>query len=799
VTLYFNWLLFGIAVAFILMVASFYAFELSDLERRSHDKKVECAATVSGHAGSGKVGFLEVAMSNLIHPFLPAASGLLVDRLDPNTNRPRDIAVRGIKEFTEPVEGRFHEEIEKSYKQYYERMFNASLFSYILVTLLVWAFTYWQTNYVAPSSNDGSAAMPATRGFCALVSRLPHDLVDGKKVTDHFQHQLDRRYPGKEYQIIGTSIAFDYYQFKSLIDDEIQRWFESIENKENVHTHRHKALNKAFSGEEVVPAMFFDKLLMRAVLLEEEDALVVNGSTYAFIVCETQEARDALVSLGKGSSRHTREFMTFEHTPASQQENSGVFVPQFIRRLRTASSAEKEPILKKPKPYVLRVEEAPCEPLSVKWENFSIWNNFWHKIALGILGIILTFVMWICLYVPYAIYYADLAVIPGHEPTLLQDIVLGGLIAVGNAIIALVIDIVTDWAGFFFKHQRDRVVMAMAFICTLVNTLCDLAMVAVVAKGVMLENAFAGKSSSYSTVVAEELFKLMVPGYLILPYLGQPIAVHIAPYLLAKFLIRAHARVTRSSANKALLCSEFDICWRYSDILNNMTLCTVLLFFSSACAWKVMGWLIVFLLLIYCIDKYLVLNFTTTTIYDNNFLSCDFAMWWCVPTLLLSIVTAYWGNKADVITDWRGCIAIPIAHVFAYMAVMAMIELSWNETPTPQEAMRRKYSELAEYHHHSKPFYRQSSLTMSHWDFYNTNPSFFNTNMVFCLRTRFPDVKNCQSERATWKEIASRMHGTIGTPRFPAVELCLPLVRGKLDTINVDKAKPFWGMLTHDA
>merc|ERR1719487_3240284 len=125
--------------------------------------------------------------------------------------------------------------------------------------------------------------------------------------------------------------------------------------------------------------------------------------------------------------------------------------------------------------------------------------------------------------------------------------VLGLLIAVGNALLAGVIDRVTFWAGYRLKDRRDVAVLGMAFLGTLLNTCFDLVMVAHIAKGVSLNQAFAGETAGYDTAVASQLYQLIVPGYL------------FVPYWLGVWLIRSHIRIRERHAHSAMRCPDFDI------------------------------------------------------------------------------------------------------------------------------------------------------------------------------------------------------------------------------------------------
>jgi hypothetical protein len=108
----------------------------------------------------------------------------------------------------------------------------------------------------------------------------------------------------------------------------------------------------------------------------------------------------------------------------------------------------------------------------------------------------------------------------------------------------VVIDRVTKWAGFLNRDMRDVTVLGMAFVGTFTNTIFDLIMVAHIAKRQHVESAFLTNiSSGYDTAIAHELYKLIVPGYLILPYFAIPTFEHLLPYWFAVWLVRSRVGV----------------------------------------------------------------------------------------------------------------------------------------------------------------------------------------------------------------------------------------------------------------
>jgi hypothetical protein len=307
----------------------------------------------------------------------------------------------------------------------------------------------------------------------------------------------------------------------------------------------------------------------------------------------------------------------------------------------------------------------------------------------------------------------------------------------------------------------------------------------------MLEETFRGRNTSYDIVVAHELFKLLVPGYLIVPQLGCPVGSHLLPYLVAKYLIRTHARVAQHSANRSLLCPIFDICWRYSDILNNTTLCIILFFFASDKGYKIMFWLIVFMLLIYWIDKVLLWRYSTTTMYDTNMLSRTFALWWSVPLALLACSVAFWGKRADYIQNNSTLVALPVLHLIFYITMIYVID---QFKAQPSKAMKNlPLSSL-----------REDRPAVEQWQYYNKTPSYFNTNPIYCLRTRIfeafddPQVQSGRPNAKTWPKTSDRIYTPVlerdSSNQLQVPPVCLPFVQGMQHLICKEPGRQTFGL-----
>jgi len=386
-----------------------------------------------------------------------------------------------------------------------------------------------------------------------------------------------------------------------------------------------------------------------------------------------------------------------------------------------------------------------------------------HKIALGVILMLCMILMWVSLYLPYVALYVDVVMIPGVQPSTIMDGALGLVIAFGNFLLSCVIELVTSWAGFVYKPNRDQVVLSLAFLGTLLNTASDLCMIAIIAQGTVFQDAFSGRSTGYDTAISRKLFALIVPGYLFTPYFFIPFFEHFLPRWLKHELVRTHRRIPEHRAIEAVQYRDWDIVWRYADILNNTTICIVPLFFTSPYGWRVMIWLCIFFMFIYAIDKELLLNHTMPTIYDTYALSHSFVHWWNVPMGLLAALVAFWGYKAQAgmfRNPYLG-LAFVVAHLLIYACVVEAC--FWKLGHMRSQADCMMYSEAAE----------RLRQNHRHWDFFNCNP-------VYCLRTRL-----LSGEESEWERIADATYR--GKARKPRE--CVPFKRGSASVSRRDNER----------
>merc|ERR1719310_172655 len=360
--------------------------------------------------------------------------------------------------------------------------------------------------------------------------------------------------------------------------------------------------------------------------------------------------------------------------------------------------------------------------------------------------------VFLLLYIPYALYWKGIIEVPGAHGSGIQDFLLGLLIGIGNAIVGLIVDLTASTASFRTKDKRDATVVTVSFIATFINVMVDLMMTAAIVKGVRLDHAFEEDVKGYDLLLATHLYELIVPGYLFLPLVLQPVMTNLLPYFLSKGIVQSRW-VPKHMAEKSLEQPEFDICWRYSDCLNNFTITLTLGALSSPYSWQVCAWLVVYLLLVVVIDRLTLLRLSCMTLYTTDALSTCFLLLWVVPTGAVAALIGWWSWKSGLVDNPLGAILLPVLHVFLYSMIIRHMwkahEKSKNESHKMSDS---NYDDCyADQLDQGRPY------------------TYFNTNYIFCLRTKYLDEKE-----SGWELVKSRHKHD---PTNPG---CVPFVKGKM-------------------
>jgi len=373
-------------------------------------------------------------------------------------------------------------------------------------------------------------------------------------------------------------------------------------------------------------------------------------------------------------------------------------------------------------------------PMSVLWSNIRRNHGKKRKGIAGTFLICLTIVLWGLLYMPYAVETVTYTRVPGGPGHALAQVILGMLIGLGNFMVGNVIECVMTWIGFNSKDNRDSAVLVFAFFANMLNVFADVWLITQVVYGVQLGSAFEGDRVGYDKVFIRELFSIIHPGYLFLPYIMQFCCLVVLPYWILRRVLQSR-RLDRLRAERVLQAPDFDIVWRYADILCNFSICMLLFFTVTRSTAISMLYLCLFVVLIYAMDHWLLLRWTSQSFFNTSLLSTIFAMLWSFPTGCLAAVVGWWGFKAGLLHrllgspesfDFSLIVVLPLLHLVMYFAGFGWIYrnvrkdgVHYTGASSPHIKSSIGYHRLRERLHERGEFF-----------------DFFNTNHVLCLRSR---------------------------------------------------------------
>merc|ERR1719324_446174 len=316
------------------------------------------------------------------------------------------------------------------------------------------------------------------------------------------------------------------------------------------------------------------------------------------------------------------------------------------------------------------VRQMPAEPEGVRWHEFQREKAPLSAYLKGCAILFLVIIAWSALYVPYAVTYMRTSRIPGLRVSPLMDVVLGVLIALGNLMVNFAVEGAVDLVQLRYKPTRDVYVLNMCIFFLLLNTACDVAMTVVLAQGINLDDAFSspvGPQAGYSRVLARELLALIMPGYLIVPYLVEPIFTIWVPKYLGTIVARADERVKEPLATAWLHTIPIELSWRYADLVNNLSLCWLLLFLSSPRGWEACMYYVCFLMLIGFIDRCTLLRIARSW-HTSRSLHQAFCFLLILPTGILGLAAVFWLRQSSYYLH-----EIDKIHVFILAGLLHMI------------------------------------------------------------------------------------------------------------------------------
>jgi len=386
----------------------------------------------------------------------------------------------------------------------------------------------------------------------------------------------------------------------------------------------------------------------------------------------------------------------------------------------------------------LMLKEMHCEPDTVLWENFGQKSSFTHflQICQGFGCIMAAFILWtVVFFLPYAWSVYTFNYDNGQQPGTYYTIAFTMVVVVGNSIMYEACARVSDFVQFRFSHCRETLYMMLYTIACTINVLLDLGLTYLItweiAKGldfrtyfgVYLDHVtdFPDRFESYAMqrVLGENAYMYAFPATFLVPFLFEPIITIWAPYKLGKIIVRCHPEIEGLEAERFLMCWPMDM-GRYADIIVNVILSTVILFFPGGYTYRLFFGMVISHIWIYSYDQYKLLR----CVRECNFASME-VDWWsqvllipCCGVILSCLVfkanTGDYGYYFEGNSIVMACASAFVAHVAVHLLMLVYVVPLFGEEER-DESKRMSYENVNQ----------------------QKAASWFSTNPIHCLRSDF--------------------------------------------------------------
>jgi len=358
---------------------------------------------------------------------------------------------------------------------------------------------------------------------------------------------------------------------------------------------------------------------------------------------------------------------------------------------------------------MLKLEKAHCEPDTVYFQNFGHTSLFMqlYRLMIGFGWILLALLVWtMVFYVPYAWSVYSFNYANGQQPGPAYSITFTMVVVIGNAIMYEVCARVSDFVGYKFRDSRETTYMILYTIACTFNVLLDFVMTYITAYkiikglefrtyfGIPIEHvsSFTDRFESYAMqrLLADNAFSYLFPSTCLVPFLLEPIITIYVPLKLGAIIVRCHPEIKGQEADSWLLGPAMEM-GRYADIILNLILAIVILFFPGGFTHTLFFGMAFSHVFIYFFDQFRVLRSVPSCTFAN--MEVD---WWsqvmlipcCGMILMCCIFKAnrqgygyYIEGNSIVIWSVAGFFAHFVVHLLMLIYVVPLFGKNPEENP----------------------------------------------------------------------------------------------------------------------
>lgn len=513
------------------------------------------------------------------------------------------------------------------------------------------------------------------RDYAAVISGLPKEVATDSAEQDLAQAiQLATGQP-----VVGVSIGWDYSVHGELVSQAVeqsvrdahdqllkdaQRAASPSEASDQGNGRRWFGLRAANPASAAPEPPLPDEAQTRADAPQQS---VHRGKGRMALLRPLFNRFDALFGFGPEAGIVQQERISVKEITSTLRSLKAGGMAFVVFRTEASRDAALEVKRRKGDEFVLcgervRMFEAKAEPDTVTWDLLHIRRReLVERCLAGVLLVVLSLTIW-CLgfYYPYAKWISSFHYGHGEEPGFFHSTLFSLLVIIGNQLLYFICSTVASNVGFIYTDYAEAFYTSIYTGATFLNLIGDLgvewhagykAMVnnqvhtadgRLVADLVGWQEVF--ESYPMQKVLGSRLFAYCFPSCFLIPYIMEPIFAIFVPYHLMKLLVRSDKTVRGWEAEKSLqIFSPMDLS-RYGDLLLNVLLATMILFFPPGTMLKLMLALFLSHAFIYVYDKFRVLrcvpSFTFSTSIVEKFSQAILA----IPIGFILVAIVYKGN-----------------------------------------------------------------------------------------------------------------------------------------------------------
>eukprot|EP00929_Paragymnodinium_shiwhaense_P119479 TRINITY_DN91385_c0_g1_i1.p1 TRINITY_DN91385_c0_g1~~TRINITY_DN91385_c0_g1_i1.p1 ORF type:complete len:1167 (-),score=310.77 TRINITY_DN91385_c0_g1_i1:92-3592(-) len=458
-----------------------------------------------------------------------------------------------------------------------------------------------------------------------------------------------------------------------------------------------------------------------------------DGASHSDVDAHEKEHKDILPleTLLKGMKSMDHAFVIFES--------------ETLRDEAVAKAAEMGGV--KFRDTTMTVEESIVEPEALQWRFcYSTTPKILAlKVVSGVGSILTSLAVWVALfYMPASYYLLSFNYANGAEPDMLTGIALSMVVVVGNLAMYFVCSEVSEKIGFKYSDDREACYMMLYCFACFLQIFLDLFVTYFVAYQMMVgvnmrtydgrfladvgtdrygypfEKAITGFTDIFETYAMQRALGKSAYEYAVstfpIPFILEPV-VGYASYKVMALIIGCQPAIYGAVADGYLQPMDMDLS-RYADLILNVLIAVVVLYFPGGFILQTFGLMAFSHICIYIYDHYRLLRTSKACNIPTMTVS-----WWAqwmlsVPCALLLACAVFKSNCTDGHHCAEGMWIVVKSAVafFLHMLVHTLLLVK----VVPRLAFSSKEP--------SKVSYKACAASLSQ--------SFFNTNPVFCLRSK---------------------------------------------------------------